>query len=806
MGQELNDKAARYYESLQKRPAAGAVFDRFVDAWLDTDTLEHLETWLTAKVTAKPSVPGHILLGLFHVRQGAHAKAAEQYRMALVLEPANAMLWQQKAIAESRMLEFDLAIASLEKGLEQRPPADISLAMRQLLGRLLSRAGRASEALRVWEKLMEERPGDEALREDVLDLQLAEGLFEAAVKNAAALVERAPDAYKKAMRRLQSADVLDRAGRTDDALAQWEVCLTDSAAESWLEKEVLSRLDRVFRRDDNLTGLRAHLEGLGQKLPRRLGLARARVRLLAELGEKSAAVEAGQAMLALAPGDRAARDEFIALLVEAGRLGEAAAQVNELIRQTPGDRELLLKLAGLKLQAGDKAGSLAAVLEYDRLSGADEAARLRSAALLDRSGLTTEAIARLEAAAREFPGSAAVSQALASALHKAKRVPEALTEWRRQAASAGGTALQDIARAMSAHGEDEAAWNLLATKAADSTEVPLLMQLCQLAERLDRADEALPHARRLVGLARSAPDMEAALENAGRLIKRAGQADTIIASIAPEAGAADLCLLAELLEQRGDNAGAEAALDRVAKASPELAAARLVRLYRGRQAWPQAMAAGAKMFEAPGGKKAASAQMLAELAERARNTEDALKWTREWRKLSPGAAPAVLAEARLLRSMGKDEEALKVLRLAAGQFEENRDIREALARACRDAGRISDALSIYAALYEQAPDAVQKLRVVREWAEAALEADRMPEMIEQFEERRRQNRAGTGPLLALAEIYTVNGEREKQQRALTEASRLRPDDADLALMLASLQEEGRSRAPGHRHAEGGPAS
>ncbi len=786
--QDLNEKAARYYETLLKRPAAGPVFDRFVDAWLDSGTLDQLETFLAERIKAGASAPGHVLLALYYVRQGSHAKAVEQYRAALALEPANAALWQQKALAESRLLEFDQAIASLEEGLKQKPAEDLALGMRQLQGRLYSRAGRPADALKVWEDLLRQHPDDEALREDVLELQLAEGHFDAAGANAAALVELAPDPYKKAMRRLLLAEVLDRAGRTDAAMEELAKCLADSGADSWLEKEVLARLDRIFRRDDNLSGLRTHLEALTKQFPQRHSLARAQVRLLAELGEKTAAVDAGRALLALAPGDRTAREEFIALLVESGRLEEAVAQTAELVKQAPQDRDLLLKLASLKLQAGDKPGCLAAVTEYDRISGADEAARLRGAALLEKAGLAEDAVTRLKAAAQEFPSSAAVSGALASALHRARRRDEALAEWRRMAAAVTGPALLDVARTLSAHGEDETAWELLLTKAA-AGEAPLLTQLCQLAERLDRAAEAVPHARRLVPLAQTAPDIEAALELASRLIKRAGEADEVIASIGQDAGVADLFLLAELLELRGDSAAAESALQRAAPAAPELAAAQLVRLYRLRQAWPQALEAGAKLFASPGGRKAATARMLADIAERSRDLETALQWTREWRKLSPGAAPAVLAESRLLRAMGRDDAALQSLRQASGQFDENREIREELARLSRDTGRTAEALSLYAGLYEQSQEASAKLRVIHEWAEAAQEANRTAELLEQFEERRRQNRNATGPLLALAEIHSVNGDREKQRRALTDAARLRPGDADLALSLAAMQAE-----------------
>ena len=786
--QEINEKAARYYDSMQKRPAAGPVFDRFVDAWLDTGTLEQLESWLAAKAKAAPTPSAHLILGLFHVRQGAHVKAVDDYRAAIALEPGNAALWHQKALAESRLLEFDQAIASLEKGLEQKPEEALSLAMRQQLGRLLARSSRTPEALTVWQKLMEERPDDEALREDLLDLQLAEGLMEAAVQNATALVERAPDAYKKAMRRLQAADVLDRAGRTDEARKEWERCLEDSGTDSWLEKEILARLDRVFRRDDNLTGLRQHLESVIERLPQRQGLQRARVKLLAELGEKSAAVEAGRALLALAPGDRAARDEFIALLVEAGRVDEAVAQTAELVRQAPQNRDLLLRLATLKLQAGDRPGCLAAITEFDRLSGPDEAARLRSAALLERAGLVQETIDRLKAAAAEFPNSAAVSATLASALHKAKRRDEALAEWKRLAPAGGNAAILETARSLSSHGEDEAAWDLLAAR-TEGADFLLLNQLCLLGEKLDRCEEATPWARRMISIAAGPVELENALDLAARLIKRAGNGDDVIASIPADAGAGDLCLLTELLERRGDSAAAEETLSKAAAAAPDTAGSQLVKLYRIRQEWPKALDAGTRLFNSPGGRKAATAQMLADLAARARDLEASLQWIREWRKLSPGAAPAVLEESRILRQMGRDEEALKVLRLASGQFEESREIRQEFAQVTRDAGRTAEAFSLYAGLYEQAPDAAEKLRIVRDWAEAAAEAGRITELMEQFEERRRQNRAATGPLLALAEIHAVNGDREKQQRLLSEASLVRPDDAGLALQLAGMQEQ-----------------
>src|SRR6187397_3027929 len=96
--QEPNEKAARVLEPLLKRPGSGPLFERFVNAWLDSGTLEELGKFLTRRV--------------------------------------------EKALLESRTLDFDAAIASLGKCLAAKPSGELPLQASQLLGRLQARAGR----------------------------------------------------------------------------------------------------------------------------------------------------------------------------------------------------------------------------------------------------------------------------------------------------------------------------------------------------------------------------------------------------------------------------------------------------------------------------------------------------------------------------------------------------------------------------------------------------------------------------------------------------------------------------------------
>ena len=159
-----NEKAARVLEPLLKRPGPGPLFERFINAWLDTGTLEELNTFLTERVTADPSTPNRLLLALLYSRQGESVKALEQFRAALVTAPGSADIWYQKALVESRTLDFDAALAKLGKCLAAGPSTELSLRASQLHGRLLSRAGRTDDALKAWQALIAARRGLECRR------------------------------------------------------------------------------------------------------------------------------------------------------------------------------------------------------------------------------------------------------------------------------------------------------------------------------------------------------------------------------------------------------------------------------------------------------------------------------------------------------------------------------------------------------------------------------------------------------------------------------------------------------------------
>lgn len=144
---EPSEKSLRYHQLLAKKPQPGTVLDRFVDAWLETESAPALLDFLKAKTTANEATANdHLLLALYLAQQATDDSASlAAFEKATQLAPDNAIAWQQKARLESRMLDFPRALASLDAAIAQHPEPKLALDLAKLRGRTLLRLGRTPE-------------------------------------------------------------------------------------------------------------------------------------------------------------------------------------------------------------------------------------------------------------------------------------------------------------------------------------------------------------------------------------------------------------------------------------------------------------------------------------------------------------------------------------------------------------------------------------------------------------------------------------------------------------------------------------
>ncbi len=788
---DSNAKALKYHSVLLKRPNPGYLFDRFYNTWLDTGTLEELGEFLEQQVESKNRTADRLLLAFFHAKQGDDVKALQQFRTALAKDPGNAATMYQKAIIEARTLDFESAIQDLDAASKSKPGDKLAIAIAKLQGKLYVRNRQLDQALAAWKKLLDANPDDEDLYEDIIELQISEGLYDEAAKLSEKVIAATKDKYKQVILRIRSGDIHQRAGKRSKAVEVYSSTLEDVGGGTWLERELLAQIEQLFRREDDLSGLKEQYQKLLEQYGKRVQVHKQYAKLLSEMGEIDAARKQFEEILKLTPGDRDNRESYVALLAEIGQLADAVKALQAIIAQHPRDGELQLRLAGLHHKAKDKKAAGAAVAKYLGASDKSEYAYLRAAQTLKQFELADEAEQIYAQLTKAYPDSVAALEAQAAFLYDRKKKEDALRIWRALAAGKGRSQLVHVTRILAARHEHEVAFELLIARKAELSDDPIyLEQLVTAAMALKKYQECMSPARRRVQLARTTSDLESAVGQAVQVADKADQIQQLAQELAgvDRRGIQDTCLLAELLERTGDSRQADEVLAAAEDQKSLLVASQQIRLHSLRREWSKAAEATKRLVELPKGRKSIYIRRLVELYQHDFKTDEALRWVQEWKKLSPGSTMPWLTESRLLTQQGKPGEAISRLRAAVQEFDGNEDIRTRLADLYLEGGKLADADRIYWRQYDDSKDLTGKLRAVQKLAEIAELQGNSADLVEKFEERRKSNRTSIEPLLSLAEVHRVGGDYEERRKALVEATRIKVDDLQLLHQIARIEE------------------
>ncbi|WP_395745810.1 tetratricopeptide repeat protein [Prosthecobacter sp.] len=779
-------EAEKYHQMLLKRPQPGLVYDRFYSAWLETGTPDSLAEFLSHRTGTAGDL---LVLAIFHDQRGNEAEALKAYTAALERDGTNSRAWLQRARLEARMMNFDAALTSLTAADKGTKDVGLTREVGQLRGRWLLRTGKPEAALQAWRDLVKANADDEDLIEEVIDLQLDEGLFAEAQAQMSALIARTKDTYAKAVRQLRLAEIQLRATQREAALATLTATLADTGQGTWIEGEVLSQIEALFRRDENLSGLLKELEKLQAAHPQRTTLERQRARVLAELGEKDKALAIYAALLQKTPGQRDLRESYLDLLARFEKFKEAIEQTNLLLEQTPDDRELLVRLATLQERAKDKAASKATLEKYLAAKDTAEFDHLRVARLYESWERTEDATLAYERMVAAFPDSTAAREAQAHYLHRSGRRDAALAIWRALAKSGDLPQVMAVGQALMARLEPQVALEILQARhtefAADERFLGLLVNAALSAKK---SADAIPWALARIRATTDVSYLDDALRQAVTCFKEneAKFTETLASLQTGTPTVQERVLLATLLEEKQDRMGAEKVLREIPAEHALAAQTRLLKLMESRQDWLRATQEAEKLIAMPQGRNSTNLQRLVDLTERSGKLDEALKWVAEWKTLSPGSSTPWLREARLLQLSGKGREALKILQAATRKFDDDEAVADALASGFIEQGQMSEAERVYLSLFEKEDKPEDKMRWVGTLARLAADRGQLKALTDKFLERQRTNRADAAPWLALAEIHRVAGSTTEQERALREALRLRPDDSNLAMQIARM--------------------
>ena len=726
-------------------------------------------------------------------------EALQQFQAVLKDNPDNASTLYEMAVIQARTLDFESALENLGRAAESNPASDEGIKIAQLQGKLLVQNRQVDEATKVWDELIKKNPDDLGLMEDLIELQVSESLFTQADALSDRLIAKTTDPFQKVIRQLRKGDILQRSGSKDRALEVYVSTLSQVGMNTWIEREILSEVEQVFRREDDFVGLNKYLVKLTEANSRRVEIRKTRAKTLVELGKVDEAIEVYEKIIELTPGSRENREAFTNLLKRAGKIDRAIKQVEILVDQHPKDAELQLQLAELCNQTSARKKAKTALEEFITLSGSTEYSYLRAAGLFEKFEDLGAAIAVFKTALDKFPNSDSIKESWADFLFRSDSKEEAVKVWQELANGSDRAGLVRLARMLSVRKLNQVALDMLLARYDEfKLDSIYLGQLCTEAITLEQFPQAVEWATERVRLAKTSGDVESALPPAILVITSANQTDSVLERLQKKKNrtAAETCLLVEMLERGLLTQEAEALLLKSFAASKAansnqdnlIFARQRVRLYRGRQHWAKAAVAARELLDLPGGRRSPNVQSLIELFARTNDNESALNWIAEWKRLSPNSLAPWLSEVALLEQAGKNDASIATLRRATQLFPDDPGLFERLANRYRDSGQTENAQHIFWRQYEASEKLSDKIRWVEQLANLAKDADEIDQLVNSFQERRKNNPRSVVPLFSLALTHRIAGNQEQWRAALSAAARLKRDDLSLLVEIARQEE------------------
>lgn len=785
-----SDKALKYHELLLNRPGSDVIFTRFYDEWLINASIEELEQFLVQRTKVGGAADWHVL-AVFHLQRGEEAKALEAYQSATELAPEDGQLWLSRAESAKALQDHEQALENLDRALSCDLTEPQVLKARRLKGSCLALSGRNKEANTVWQKLLGDFPEDNELMEDLIDLQIGEGMLDEALNTALKLVESTKDPYQKALYQIDVGEIYIRKEERSKARTHLSDLINKVGAGSWLEKEILAQIERLVSGMNDLDAALNFYSELSERYPQRVEIWKRSIQALAASGDVDDAIKQYRELLRLTPGDRQNHEAFIDFLERNERLEQAAENILKLCELYPQDAELRLKHAALLDRLEDRGALLETLESYAALLGDAPNERLQLAKVYDQFGLYEQSGPIYKALAGMNRDDVESVENYAVWLFGRGQEDEAIGLLESLAKEVDREGLIRLSRTLKSEFQGEKAYELLKSRLDDfKTDSLYLLELSNMALSQSVPEEALGWVRTLVLKAESPFELSSAVNLAVSVIQRAEQVDSLLVELdgADDLKLQELSLKAHLENASGDSLSVDAAIDRMRQKGGVIAYSEISRLLEMQGRLDESVKAMEKLIAMEAGRNPLNLRRIVGLLQQLGAWDRAVEYVDEWKALTPGDPKVWLREADLLEAAGRNKEAIRQMRRGLYKFEEDLDLTLRLAALYQAGNEYAEATRIYWRLYNQEEKDSERLRWIRELARVNRVQDKTDQLIDKLSKMREQQRESVFPLLALAEVYRENNYSDLYRKSLVEASSLQPDNPELLRQVASLHE------------------
>ena len=807
-GKVNGDVVARYEQILSNDPETGPPFDKLLALYEDADGLQALDDrW--APLAAEPGAKGAaftLLRGLLADRRGKVTDARALLQKAAAAQPNDFHGWLALGDFEERQGKLADAVVALQKGLATPAAGNDRLTLYRKLGNAQQRNLDMAGALATWQKMVDEFPKDRYALEEAGGAQLDAEQFDAARKTFQRLVD-STDA--NSMARVQAlirlAEVDDRQGKTEEAVHGYEAILPQTAEDSWLNHEIRSQIEQVYRREDDLAGLAAYYKKWIAANPSDVEALLRLSGTLNELGKNTEAVDALRKAATLDPDRHEVRETLAQRLVDAKQYDEAIAVETALTADDPTEPrywETLGEALWFKTQPATPASTKAVLDAWHKIApdgSKDVAAILEVGDLCREHGLNDEALAQYQRALAVSPDAVDIRERTVALLVQLKRQPEAWTLLDGMVAGAQATAgnylklANDDAKYDRA---DAAAAAIQKGLALDPKNFDLLETEWSRLSQLQKWPDAIALYDRLLA---AAPNPYFADEVEARQVQAltaAGQLDATTKALRARLGGSpqltedELQLLARILTQESDPDTERLFAEAHQRFPRSVPLARLEIDYERKvQNFDAAVAGLERLIASAPEQKADWKTRIVEIRRDQGRMDEALKVAASMIDDSPATAPPYLLYADVALAANQPDDAVAKLQTAIRLSDNPNSVRQRLARYYIDTGDTAKARSIYDDAFAAAATPEDKLALIKPMAEAYFQDGQIDDLIARFRQQQAAEEGGWHYGQYLAEIYTQMDDFGSARRELAKSLAVRPQDTGLLHALVALAEK-----------------
>ena len=806
---ETNDAKIieRYKLMLSRKPKEGSTFDRLYQFYLEGAGLDAMVADYQAEVQAKPDNPNpQLILGHIYKRLGKDAEALKAYQRAVALAPNNYYPHFALGQASAVLLQHEDAISALNQAAkiaeetQAATPEDLTV-IYKALGRSYFRRDRVDEAISAWTKIAELDPENIFARIELADLFREQELYEQAIAQHEAIIQfKADDPYRVCLSRREIGNIHESKGDYAAAIQSYDTALALTAPGNWLRKDLQHRIIGIYAADGNWEGL---IEYYQKKLettpnePELLGLLAAAAIENQQLDEGIATY---QKAVALAPTNANLRLNLIAAFRNAERFEDAAAAYESLSEQNPDDFGIYRELGELYLHLEDENRARAT---YQRMIDRDP----------ENAG-THLILAEIYASNEWLEDAAAAYQKVISLAPSNLDYIEYFGEFYFR------------------QGNREKAletWNMMV--AADKRVADNYERLAQLLDTKNYRTEAIAASRKAVELT---PDSYRYREALAKLLMKNGDYDAALieyteaAKLAPNAFFAEemdnqrielyrrqgtLVEKIETVEAELETSGLPdadifAKQKRLAKMSLKLGniTYALEVLLRAKAHQPDDIIVNrwlAEVYTKQNRRDDANAvyrhlitidsantrEYYTHIARAHLNAMDFDAATEASKQIiahSPRNPEGHQMLAAIAKQSGNYDNAIESLKQALRLRPDAIDIRAELAATYKLAGKPRQALAQYWRCWELSDSVSDKLAFVKPLSEAYYDLGRRAEFEEKLKQLSKSNTSNVGPVIALAELYRMEGDLASARFQLARALDRKRENPDLLAQLVSI--------------------